>query len=487
MKRFVSGLITVCCSLVTLSLVGCGSVGSPPDTDLNGQGQISGTVTVLGAPASGVSVAVYRDTGTSEVPEEVAQAETDPSGSYTVAGLAPGSYSLYARHGDYAGALPGVALGGDLSATAAISLVPAGSVSGRVTVEGDRGCEGVVVWVIGVPVWTMTDAAGEYTIEGIPMGTGYTVAATRAGCTLATWEDVTVDPGAAFTLPAASIREVTNHPPAISSVAAEATLVDPGGSVYLQCRANDADGDPLTYRWQVSAGACAPTNAWRVVWTAPNKRGPVPIIVYVTDGRGGTTIGYLSVYVTGTNQPPAVSSVAAESVLVDPGASTYLQCRASDADGDALTYSWYSSAGTYAATNQWRVNWTAPAVGGPVRIWVYVTDGRGGTTIGAAAVHVTEQNNPPAISAMTPANGSDFGPGSVVPCTVTAADADGDPLTYRWTATGGSFSGSGADVDWTAPPQSGTYTITCDVTDGRGGVAVESRTVTVSDMNVIIW
>jgi hypothetical protein len=50
----------------------------------------------------------------------------------------------------------------------------------------------------------------------------------------------------------------------------------------------------------------------------------------------------------------------------------------------------------------------------------------------------------------------------------TATDDDGDPLTFRWSATAGTFdpaSGIGASLDWIAPSTPGTATITLTVTD----------------------
>src|SRR5262249_23980587 len=60
----------------------------------------------------------------------------------------------------------------------------------------------------------------------------------------------------------------------------------------------------------------------------------------------------------------------------------------------------------------------------------------------------------------------------------TASDPDGDPLTYAWTASGGSVDGTGPEVRWnpgTSAP--GDYTITAHVDDGRGGTATCSATV----------
>jgi hypothetical protein len=51
--------------------------------------------------------------------------------------------------------------------------------------------------------------------------------------------------------------------------------------------------------------------------------------------------------------------------------------------------------------------------------------------------------------------------------TCLATDQDGDTLTYAWTKTGGTITGSGSTITWTAPTTAGTYTITCTVSDGE--------------------
>jgi len=49
-----------------------------------------------------------------------------------------------------------------------------------------------------------------------------------------------------------------------------------------------------------------------------------------------------------------------------------------------------------------------------------------------------------------------------------ASDRDGDALGYNWSASGGSISGTGAAINWTAPDSVGSYNVTVTVTDGRG-------------------
>jgi hypothetical protein len=62
----------------------------------------------------------------------------------------------------------------------------------------------------------------------------------------------------------------------------------------------------------------------------------------------------------------------------------------------------------------------------------------------------------------------------------TASDRDDDELSYDWSASGGSISGTGTTVNWTAPNSEGSYNVTVTVTDGRGGEVMNQVTITVS-------
>ena len=75
-------------------------------------------------------------------------------------------------------------------------------------------------------------------------------------------------------------------------------------------------------------------------------------------------------------------------------------------------------------------------------------------------------NHHPVISGITVDPYSvDINQSAVITCIAT--DPDGDTLTYIWTNTGGTITGSGSTVTWTAPATAGTYTITCTVSDGE--------------------
>jgi outer membrane protein OmpA-like peptidoglycan-associated protein len=62
--------------------------------------------------------------------------------------------------------------------------------------------------------------------------------------------------------------------------------------------------------------------------------------------------------------------------------------------------------------------------------------------------------------------------GDSVAVHVNASDPDNDPLSYSYTATGGTVEGTGPDARWNSAGLGvGSYTVTAKVDDGRGGTA----------------
>ena len=62
------------------------------------------------------------------------------------------------------------------------------------------------------------------------------------------------------------------------------------------------------------------------------------------------------------------------------------------------------------------------------------------------------------------------GSGDSVSVRADASDPDNDPLTYTWSATGGTVEGTGPQVRWSSTGlANGNYTISAHVSDGRGG------------------
>jgi hypothetical protein len=87
-------------------------------------------------------------------------------------------------------------------------------------------------------------------------------------------------------------------------------------------------------------------------------------------------------------------------------------------------------------------------------------------------------NQNPAIASITADPGTLI-PGGTASITVTATDPDGDPLTYSYTATGGTITGNGPAATFTAGNTPGPASVVVTVTDGRGGVATASTALTI--------
>jgi len=88
-------------------------------------------------------------------------------------------------------------------------------------------------------------------------------------------------------------------------------------------------------------------------------------------------------------------------------------------------------------------------------------------------------NRPPSTPSIT-ASDTSVKAGETVSLTVHSEDPDGDSLRYSWSSTGGQFdTTSGSSVVWTAPQEEGVYQITVTVSDGHGGAATGSISITV--------
>jgi hypothetical protein len=199
------------------------------------------------------------------------------------------------------------------------------------------------------------------------------------------------------------------------------------------------------------------------------------------------------------NNPPLITSLNADQQIVQPSARVQLSCRAMDPESDNLSYRWTSSGGILEGSAD-TVSWTAPNLPGTYKVTVVVSDDMGGSVSSDILINVPEKpNNPPVISAIkftrpgrmpiavktnpTAKEASDtpelvirkYETGDVA---CLAADPDKDPLSYVWKATGGKIIGNGPNIQWLAAGDPGTYKITCEVSDGNGGNA--SFTITIS-------
>ncbi|MBZ5491609.1 MAG: OmpA family protein [Acidobacteriia bacterium] len=180
------------------------------------------------------------------------------------------------------------------------------------------------------------------------------------------------------------------------------------------------------------------------------------------------------------NHPPTVTlSADPTKVFAGSGDGIALKAQCSDPDNDTLAYKYTATGGTVEGTGadaRWNSTGVQP---GKYTITATCDDGRGGTANATTDVTVEEKpNTPPTISCA--ANPATVTAGQSATITSTASDADNDKLTYSYKASGGNVSGTGATAQFDSKGLApGNYTVTCHVSDGRGGETDATTQVTV--------
>ncbi|MHB8085010.1 MAG: Ig-like domain-containing protein [Dehalococcoidia bacterium] len=198
-----------------------------------------------------------------------------------------------------------------------------------------------------------------------------------------------------------------------------------------------------------------------------------------------------------TTTDPVITALSADRQVPLLGKTSVI-CTVSDPNGDNLTYDWTATGGVIDGTTS-TVTWTAPDKGGDFDITVVVSNIRGGSATGNIIINVPEKpNNPPVIAAVK------FTRQGRLPITIKlsgvqqnkipdlvikkfetadisclASDPDNDKLDYTWMTTGGKLIGNGATVQWIAAGEPGDYTISVEVSDGKGGTVTFKIPVTV--------
>ena len=89
------------------------------------------------------------------------------------------------------------------------------------------------------------------------------------------------------------------------------------------------------------------------------------------------------------NRPPTFNGpIQANPPVLEPGQTTNLSAPATDPDGDTITYTWSSPAGTFSNQNGMNTTWTAPNQEGNYPLTVTANDGRGGTATNSITIPV---------------------------------------------------------------------------------------------------
>ena len=280
--------------------------------------------------------------------------------------------------------------------------------------------------------------------------------------------------------------DVVNHAPVANAGPDQAANV--GNTVTLNGAASsDPDGDALSYQWFLSTRPAGSAAVLSNATTATpsfvvDKKGTYIARLIVNDGALDSAPDTVSITVA--NRPPVANAGPDQSSAV--GAHITLDGSASsDADGDALTYSWAfmsvpaGSTATLANPSSIAPSFTIDEPGAYV-VALIVNDGEASSA--QDTVTVSTINTPPVANA---------GPDqtSTVGATVTldgsgSSDADGDALHFAWTLISRP-AGSGATLvnpatmsPTLAIDRPGTYVARLIVNDGFVDSAADTVTIT---------
>ena len=190
-----------------------------------------------------------------------------------------------------------------------------------------------------------------------------------------------------------------NHPPvAACSAAAPSVYQGSTDPVAIHVNASDADNDPLTYSYTATGGTVDGTGP-DVRWIPTGLAlGSYTINAKVDDGRGGTATCATDVAVAKRpNSPPTISCSPERNPII-AGERVAINSRASDPDGDPLTYSYAATGGQVSGTTPTAQFDSTGLAAASYTITCTADDGQGGRTSATTTVDVQAPAPPPQAS-----------------------------------------------------------------------------------------
>ena len=306
-------------------------------------------------------------------------------------------------------------------------------------------------------------APGTYTVT-------ITATDSRGASTSSSCGTITVVPG------------TVNQPPTIASCSPSSSAVSPGGTVGINYRISDPEGDSfsVTVNWGDGITSTGSSSSASHVYSST---GIFTVTITATDSRGASTSRSCSSIVVvpfSINNPPVISSCNPPSTAV-VGTTATIHYSVSDPDGDtfSITVNWgdgsSSSGGPFSAAHIYLAT-------GTYFVTVTATDSRGASTsrsCGSITVTSGGGNNPPVISSCIPPSTVQVGTTATINYAIS--DPDGDSFTVSVNWGDGSTSNGGTSSASHIYSSTGTFSVTITATDSRGASTSRScGTITVT-------
>jgi large repetitive protein len=270
------------------------------------------------------------------------------------------------------------------------------------------------------------------------------------------------------TAPVANAQSVTTNEDTVKAITLTAT---------------DANSDPLTYSIVSSPGhGSLSGTAPNVTYTpASNYNGSDTFTFKANDGKVDSSPATVSITVAGVNDAPTAS---AQSVSTSQDTAKVITLSGSDVEGSALTYA-IGASPTHGALSGSAPNVTyTPTSGytGSDSFTFTVNDGSLTSSPATVSITVSGTNSAPVANAQSVTTNED----TAKAITLTATDANGDPLTYSIVSSPahGSLSGTAPNVTFTPTANyNGTDSFTFKANDGKVDSLVAAVSITVASVN----
>ena len=279
----------------------------------------------------------------------------------------------------------------------------------------------------------------------------------------------------------------TNTPPVLAAIGAKS--IAESSVLTFTLSASDVDGDALSYSaTDLPSGATLSSSTGVFSWTPDySQSGSYAVTFSVNDGTGagGTDSETIAITVNNVNRAPVLAVIGNKSV--DENAVLAFTLNASDEDSDTLSYSAVDlPLGAVFNNTTGAFSWTPDnSQVGNHSATFYVNDGNvsDGSDSETIIITVNNINRAPVLEAI---GNKSVDENINLAFTLSAADLDGDTLTYFATGlpSGATLNSSSGAFKWTPNYfQAGNYSaVRFQVTDGSLS-ASEDITITVTNVN----
>ncbi len=177
---------------------------------------------------------------------------------------------------------------------------------------------------------------------------------------------------------------------------------------------------------------------------------------------------------TGGNRPPRVRALVASDTTLARSESTALYCTPDDRETASPTVTWSASRGDLVPSGR-TATWSSPDIG-DADITCTANDG---TRTGADTIRLRVVQNQAPSGVQVGASPPTTDVGGTTTLTCSAADPDGDVLSYSWTTSAGSIPPQGSIATLTAPQVAQVVTVSCTASDPSGAAVTGQTTVVV--------